>query len=167
MYWKLQFLYKIWRNKMLCRPTIPSFSELKPETHIYVFCCCFFCCCFFAFNIYIYFFFKGHLHSLQSAILFGVSYQLWPFISPQYRIPFWWKSKHFTGSTLSPTLLEKTLFLQLWGDVIHLSNDSLMLITAYFFNAIRQSDDFVRGRRFPTKDCCHSCLGRCFPSLLF
>ena len=33
------FLYKIFRqNKMLCRPTVPSFfSELKPETHIYFF----------------------------------------------------------------------------------------------------------------------------------
>ena len=34
----MQFLYKVFlQNKMLCRPTIPSFSELKPETHIYIF----------------------------------------------------------------------------------------------------------------------------------
>ena len=39
MYWKMQFLYKIfWQNKMLCRPTIPSF--FRPEiwnTHILCF----------------------------------------------------------------------------------------------------------------------------------
>ena len=37
MYWKMQFLYKIfWQNKMLCRPTIPSFFRAETwNTHIF------------------------------------------------------------------------------------------------------------------------------------
>ena len=36
VYWNMPFLYKIFRqNKMLCRPTIPSF--FRAETHIYFF----------------------------------------------------------------------------------------------------------------------------------
>ena len=36
---KMQFLYKIfWQNKMLCRPTIPSFFRAETwDTHIYIF----------------------------------------------------------------------------------------------------------------------------------
>ena len=39
MNWKMQFLYKIfWQNKMLCRPTIPSFFRAETwNTHIYFF----------------------------------------------------------------------------------------------------------------------------------
>ena len=35
-YWKMQFLYKIfWQNKILCRPTIPSFFRAETwNTHI-------------------------------------------------------------------------------------------------------------------------------------
>ena len=63
MYWKMQFLYKIfWQSKMLCRPTIPSFfSELQPETHT---------------HIYIYFFFfffglmKGHVCIISNEVWF-------------------------------------------------------------------------------------------------
>ena len=38
MYWKMQFLYKIfWQNKMLCRPTIPSFFTAETwNTHVYI-----------------------------------------------------------------------------------------------------------------------------------
>ena len=37
MYWKMQFLYKIfWQNKMLCWPTIPSFLR-SWNTHIFFF----------------------------------------------------------------------------------------------------------------------------------
>ena len=37
MYWKMQFLYKIFRqNKMLCQPTIPSFFRAETwNTHIF------------------------------------------------------------------------------------------------------------------------------------
>ena len=37
MNWKMQFLYQIfWQNKMLCRPTIPSFFRAETwNTHIY------------------------------------------------------------------------------------------------------------------------------------
>ena len=39
MNWKMQFLYKIfWQNKMLCRPTIPSFFRAETwNTHIFLF----------------------------------------------------------------------------------------------------------------------------------